>query len=59
MFSRKRRLVYVSVLWVLCLRLAGVRTKCFRKNGERGIPYSDKTFLFKEVDGYANQSRVE
>ena len=43
---------------IISLRLAGVRTKCCRKNGERGIPCSDKTFLFKEEDGCANQSRV-
>ena len=42
----------------ISLRLAGVRTKCFYKNGEREIPCSDKTFIFKEVDGCANQSRV-
>ena len=40
------------------LRLAGVRTNCSRKNRERGIPCSDKTFLFKEVDGCTNQNRV-
>ena len=42
----------------ISLRLAGVRTKCSRKNGERGIPCSDKTFPFKEVEGCTNQSQV-
>ena len=36
---------------MISLRLAGVRPKCSRKNGERGITCSDKRSLIKEVDG--------
>ena len=41
----KRRHANFQPKATISLRLAGVRTKCSRKNGERGIPCSDKTFL--------------
>ena len=54
----KRRHTNFQPKATISLRLAGIRTKCSRKNRERAIPCSDKTFLFKEVDGCAKQSQV-
>ena len=55
----KRRHINFQPKATISLRLAGVRTKCSRKNGEKEIPCSDKTFLFRKVDGGTNQSRDE
>ena len=54
----KRRYTKFQPKASISLRLTGVRMKCFRKSWERGIQCSDKSFLFKEVDGCAKQSRV-
>ena len=47
----KRRHTNFQPKATISLRYAGVRMKSFRKNGERGIPCSDKTFLSKESGG--------